>query len=47
MSSENQRHLVEENGKYAASFDKGDLSIPPTKKYLIGTAQIPISYFPQ
>lgn len=36
MASENQRHLDEENKKYAANFDKGGLPIPPAKKYLIG-----------
>ena len=36
MASENQKHLDEENRKWAANFDKGDLPIPPAKKYLIG-----------
>lgn len=42
MASENQKHLDEENAKYAASFDKGDLPIPPAKKYLIGTTETSI-----
>lgn len=35
MASEIQKNLVEKNEKYASTFDKGDLALPPAKKYLI------------
>ncbi|KAI0395751.1 beta carbonic anhydrase clade D [Xylariaceae sp. FL0594] len=37
MASEIQKNLVEKNAKYARTFDKGDLALPPAKKYLVVT----------
>lgn len=31
-----QQNLVSSNDKYASSFTKGDLALPPAKKYLVG-----------
>jgi carbonic anhydrase len=36
MATDNVRNLVSSNEKYASSFDKGDLALPPAKKYLVG-----------
>jgi len=36
MASEIQKNLVEKNAEYARTFDKGDLALPPAKKYLVG-----------
>lgn len=35
MATEIQKNLVEKNAEYARTFDKGDLALPPAKKYLI------------
>jgi len=37
MSTAIQENLVKSNEAYAASFDKGDLALPPAKKYLVGS----------
>ncbi|KAJ3564505.1 hypothetical protein NPX13_g7820 [Xylaria arbuscula] len=37
MGSEIQKNFVEKNAEYAQTFDKGDLALPPAKKYLILT----------
>ncbi|KAI0817360.1 carbonate dehydratase [Xylaria sp. FL0064] len=37
MTSEIQKNLVVKNAEYAHTFDKGDLALPPAKKYLILT----------
>ncbi|KAI8624683.1 carbonate dehydratase [Xylariaceae sp. FL1651] len=37
MTSEIQKNLVEKNAEYARTFDKGDLPLPPGKKYLVVT----------
>jgi carbonic anhydrase len=36
MTSEIQKNLVEKNAEYVRTFDKGDLALPPAKKYLVG-----------
>ena len=36
MATENVKNLESGNEKYASSFDKGDLALPPAKKYLVG-----------
>jgi carbonic anhydrase len=36
MSTALQENLAASNEKYAASFDKGHLALPPAKKYLVG-----------
>jgi len=43
MATDVQKNLVTSNGKYADSFDKGDLALPPAKKYLVGMATHPCS----
>ncbi|KAI4136534.1 MAG: hypothetical protein L6R39_007742 [Caloplaca ligustica] len=35
MSTPVQKNLVEKNQEYASSFNQGDLSSPPSKKYAI------------
>lgn len=35
MSTAVQRNLVQKNAEYASSFTKGDLALPPAKKYLV------------
>lgn len=35
MATGIQKNLVEKNAEYARTFDKGDLALPPAKKYLI------------
>jgi carbonic anhydrase len=35
MASEIQKNFVEKNTEYAGTFDKGDLALPPAKKYLV------------
>lgn len=35
--------VVDFNNKYAASFDKGDLPLPPSKKLVIGKIDYPQS----
>ncbi|KAI1348163.1 beta carbonic anhydrase clade D [Xylaria sp. FL0043] len=37
MTSEIQKNLVDKNAEYARTFDKGDLALPPAKKYLVLT----------
>ncbi|KAI3322224.1 carbonate dehydratase [Xylariaceae sp. AK1471] len=37
MASAIQKNLVEKNAEYASTFDKGDLALPPAKKYLVVT----------
>ncbi|KAI1333265.1 beta carbonic anhydrase clade D [Xylariaceae sp. FL0255] len=37
MGSQIVDNLVEKNAEYARSFDKGDLALPPAKKYLVVT----------
>ncbi|KAI1177428.1 beta carbonic anhydrase clade D [Nemania sp. FL0916] len=37
MASEIQKNLVNKNAEYANAFDKGDLALPPAKKYLVVT----------
>ncbi|KAI1130575.1 beta carbonic anhydrase clade D [Nemania abortiva] len=37
MATEIQKNLVEKNAEYARAFDKGDLALPPAKKYLVLT----------
>lgn len=34
--TDNIDNLVAKSAKYASSFDKGDLPLPPGKKYLVG-----------
>jgi carbonic anhydrase len=36
MATDNLKNLVSSNEKYASTFDKGDLALPPAKKYLVG-----------
>jgi len=36
MATELQNNMTASNEKYAASFHKGDLALPPAKKYLVG-----------
>lgn len=36
MATDNQKNLVSKNEEYASSFTKGDLALPPAKKYLVG-----------
>jgi hypothetical protein len=36
MATENSKHMVESNEKYASTFDKGHLPSPPAKKYTVG-----------
>ena len=38
MATSVQKNLVSSSDKYASSFDKGDLALPPAKKYLVGIA---------
>jgi carbonic anhydrase len=35
MATDNIQNLVSSNEKYASSFDKGHLALPPAKKYLV------------
>lgn len=35
-----QQNLVESNEKYAASFTKGHLALPPAKKYAVGKSSL-------
>ena len=37
--TDNVKNLVDRNVQYAAQFDKGDLALPPAKKYLVGMSQ--------
>jgi len=37
MATENQKNLIASNEKYVAGFDKGDLALPPARKYLVVT----------
>jgi hypothetical protein len=30
-----QQNLTDKSAEYASSFDKGDLALPPAKKYLV------------
>lgn len=39
--TDNVKNLVDRNVQYAAQFDKGDLALPPAKKYLVGMSQYP------
>jgi carbonic anhydrase len=36
MATDNQKNLIAKSEEYASSFDKGDLALPPAKKYLVG-----------
>ena len=35
-ATDNVNNLISENAKYVSGFDKGDLALPPARKYLIG-----------
>ncbi|KAK3672345.1 hypothetical protein LTR78_007652 [Recurvomyces mirabilis] len=37
MATDNQQKLLQKNKQYVATFDKGDLALPPAKKYLVVT----------
>lgn len=44
MSSNNNiQHFIAANEQYAATFDKGDLPVPPSKQLLIGACFVPSS----
>jgi len=36
MATPVQQDLQSSNNEYANSFDKGELALPPAKKYLVG-----------
>ena len=44
MFTENQKHLIKRNHKYAACYHDGDLSHIPTKKYALGKSPGALQY---
>ena len=43
MATPVQQDLQTSNTEYSNAFDKGDLALPPAKKYLVRTSSLPSS----